>query len=890
MNHRLSRHCYRWLLRFAPGDLRETHGAEIERLFLETLASETTHRGVAGFLHVWIGGVADLLLGRLRSGGSPGRDGPSFPVPRPGTNLATDLRSAWRALRHRPALVAIVSGTLAVGIGAAVSIFSVLYGVLLQPLPFPEPGRLVALFESNADLSIARQGPAPGNLTDWRELNRTFVDLAAGYLRSSVYQDDDRIEQIETARVTESFFAVLGVRTVLGRGFRDGDDTGTGSAVVLSYRTWTARYGQDPSVVGRTVRIGGEPHEIVGILPADFAFLAWQPEVWIAWDFSQGYTNLPAVPRDQRFLTAVGRLRTGVTPEAARTDLDGIAAELGRRYPATNRGWRTQLNGLREETIGGAGSALAIAMAAGLFILILAAVNVTNVLVARMPARRREFAVRSALGAHRFSIVRQLVCESLILSTAGGLAGVAVAFGLTELLIRFDAGNIPRLEGVGLNWAVLAFATLTMVVTGLIGGVVPNAHVQGDLAADLRANESRTGEPRGSRRIRDVLVVVEVGLAVVLTAGAALFARSLEEIRSVDPGLDPHSLLSFRVALEPGGDALDRIGRYYPTLIDSLSRLPGVTAVGASTALPFDPLGNDFNRPYRLPGTLTPAADAPLVQMRMVTPDLFSALGMSFREGTPFTGLERLDDPRVAVVNATLARSLWGDRPATGEVVEIFFRDGWQPYRVTGVVNDVRHLGQRRPARPEVFLSNKQIPYLAMTVVVRTAGDPSRLVDPVRSTLRAVDPAQPAHRFVTMQDLLSASLSEERFLVVLLGTFAAVAILLAAAGVYGVLSYSVGQSRREIGLRLALGATPAGIRWRVLGRALMVTGAGVVVGLGIHALGAAAVAGIVYDVSPFDARLLAGVVAILTGAAALAAWVPARRASGVQPATTLRGE
>lgn len=358
----------------------------------------------------------------------------------------------------------------------------------------------------------------------------------------------------------------------------------------------------------------------------------------------------------------------------------------------------------------------------------------------------------------------------------------------------------------------------------------------------------------------------------------------------MDPGIDPNGLLTFRVSLTPRLDAVGQIGRYYPTLIDSLSRLPGVTAVGASTALPLDPLGNDFTRPYRLPGTNTPAADLPLVQMRMVTGGFFSAIGMSFREGAPFTGLERYDDPRVAVVNATLARTLWPDQPAAGKSLEIFFRDGWQPYRVTGVVNDVRHLGQRQPPRPEVFLSNVQIPYVAMTVIMRTAGDPTSLVEPARSTLRAIDPDQPAHRFVTMRNLLSASLAEERFMVMLLGTFAAVALLLAASGVYGVLSYTVGQRRREIGLRLALGDTPSGVRLRVLGRALAVTGAGVGAGLILHAFGAAAIGRLLYGVSPFDPGPLVGVAAVLTGVAVLAAWVPARRASGVEPARTLRGE
>ena len=871
---------FRALLRFYPATFREKYGLDTVELLQDRL-SEARQQGrlrVAGF---WIRTLSAVpahgLLERLTALGSPpwrnafGRD---------------IVRTAVRSLTRSPASSAVMVLTLGLGIGANVALFSVLRSVLVRPLPYPEPDRLVQLWETNPGVDDQLHGPSPWNFSDWESEADRFDTMAAWYLTSGTYRTDRWVEEIRSAQVTPGFFATLGVEPLIGRDFLPEEVTRYGP-VMLSHGLWSRLFGEDPAVVGRTIIASGISYQVVGVMPADFTFPDESVEAWVAWNLPNVYEDLPEA-RSWRFLRAVGRLAPEVTMRQAEEQLDAIAGGLMETWPDTNRGWDTSVTSLHEDTVGSVRGTLWMAFVAVSLILLVACANVANLLLAQTPRRRNEIGLRVALGATSGRIVSELLLENLFMGVLACAAGLAIGAGALELLIAMDAGQIPRLSEVGMDGTVFGFTFLITLLTCVLFGGAP-------LVQLLRRSTGTEGgrgstAPRGHRRLREIFVGSQLAMVMVLLSAAGLFSLSLHEIRSVDPGIDPHNVATFRVSLDPSGGGDVATVNYYDGLLDRIAGLPGVRSVGAAQTLPLNPVGNDFRRPYRRLGTATESADAPTVQMRIVTDTYVQAMGMTVLDGSANLATVAADDPLVAVINRTLARQLYPGEQAVGRSFEIDFRGGWQAYRIAGVVQDVQHYGLRAETSPEVFLLHRQIPYVAMSIVARTNGDPSAWFEPLRQAVLEHRANQPAHNFVSMEALLGASVAEERFLSVLLGLFGAVGIVLGATGVYGVMAYSVNHRKAEIGIRMALGAEPANVTRSVLKDSLLIGAAGLAAGVAVAWSVGQLIEGLLYDVTPRDPRVTASVALGLLLVTWISAWVPARKAASIPPQEALRSE
>ncbi len=672
---------------------------------------------------------------------------------------------------------------------------------------------------------------------------------------------------------------------MLGRDFAP-EEVARYGPVMLSHRAWSRLFGEDPEVVGRTVVSSGTPYTIVGVMPPGFAFPDESVETWVAWNLRNVYADRPEY-RGARFLAGVARLGPETTLDGARDELARVASDLERRYPEMDRGWSATATSLHEEVVGEARGALWLAFGAVAVILLIACANVATLLLARVPERRSEMELRGALGASRRRLAAEVTLEHVLLGIVAGGLGLALGAGMLEALVAIDAGRIPRLREVVIDGGVFAFAGAAAVLTTVLFGWAPI--VQLVRTADLGSfGGARSTDGRGHRRLRELFVGAQVAAAVVLLGGAGLFAGSLRQLARVDSGIDPERVATFRVSLDAAGGGNRAIVDYYDGLETALRAVPGVRAVGASQALPLNPVTNDFRRPFRPAGSGLVSADAPTVAMRIVTPGYADAVGMRVLEGTAIPADALAGQPLVAVVSRSLAETLFPDGGAVGQTFEIEFREGWQPYRIVGVVEDVRHYGPRSAPVPEVFLAHAQVPYLAMTLAVRTTDPPEASFDALRDAVLAYRATQPPHAFVSMDRLLRDATAEERFLSILLAVFAAMALTLAATGVYGVLAYSVNHRRREIGVRMALGADRGRVVGSVLGQALRVALAGVGVGLAVSLALAGLVRGMLFEVSPTDPATILAVVSVLTAVTTLAGWLPARRAATVPPSEALR--
>ncbi|KPJ84217.1 MAG: hypothetical protein AMS19_01405 [Gemmatimonas sp. SG8_23] len=872
----------RWfslILRVYPESFRRAYGRDARELFSDQW-DEASRRGVVASARLLLAATVSTLthgvferLNRARS-----REVVS--------ETAALIRLATRRIVRTPLLSGTIVVTLGLGIGADTALYSLLRSVLVRPLPYPEADRLVQLWELGGTGREERTGPSPWNFIDWSESLRGFASTAAWYLTSATFRMDGWAEEVRAAQVTPDFFRTLGVEPILGRAFRPGEVDRYGP-VVLSHALWSRRFGADPGVLGRTVVASGRTYTVVGVMPPAFAFPDRSVEAWIAWDLRSVYSDRPEY-RGARFLQAVGRLAPGSTLADANAELGGLAAELERAFPAFNRGWGAQLTPLHEEVVREARGTLWVAFGAVSFILLIACANVANLLLARVPARSGEVALRAALGASRRRIAFEVGLEHAALGLAAGVLGFALATGLVHALVAIDAGRIPRLAEVSVDGAVLAFTVAVAFVTTLLFGAAPLSQLM--RASGDTARSGRSVGTRGQGALRTVFVGAQLAIALVLLVGAALFTVSLQRIGRVDPGLDPTGVATFRVSLDPVDGTPSEIVRYYRQLEDELRAVPGVLAVGASQALPLSSVTNDFQRPYRPSGSSLQPADAPAVNIRVVTAGYMEAMGMRLLDGQGIPSSLAPQEPLVAVLNRTLAERLFPDGGAVGSVFEIDFREGWQPYRVAGVVANVRHYGPRRLPVPEVFLAHDQVPYLAMTVAVRTSRDPQEMFEALEATVRAHRPLQPPHHFATMEALLADATAEERFLSLLLAVFGAVGLLLAGTGVYAVIAYSVGRRRREIGVRIALGAAAGDVLRSVLSDVARAALAGVSIGVLTVLVVGRAVDRLLFEVSTTDPVMLAAATALLLVSAGAAAFVPARRATRVEPGEALRTE
>jgi predicted permease len=799
-------------------------------------------------------------------------------------DLGRDARFALRSLLRTPGFTAVALLTLALGIGANAAMFSVVQGVLLRPLPYAEPDALVRL-----DQGGGMEGPGQGqvsavDLDDWRAETSSFAAMAGHLDGERTLTERGEPRELPTSAVTEGFFDVFGVPMRLGRPLVAEDARESRHSVVVSERFWRETLAGDPQAMGGTLRLDGESFTVVGVAPASFRYPAPGTDLWLPFEL---YTEQDVGPRvrDMRHLTVVGRLAPGATPAQAEAELSAVAARLAAEYPDTNADWgAASVRSLRAEIVGEVGGALVLVFGVVGFILLIGCANLANLLLARGAGRAREFAVRSALGAGRTRITRQILTENLLLALAGGFAGLALAAVLLHLLPPLAGDILPRLEEIRLDGRVAVFGLVLALAAGLAAGLVPALRSARSQPQDgLGGGRGQVGS--GGERLRAALVVAEVTLAVILVVGAGLMARSFLELRRVDPGFDPeHTLaVNLRLSLDevPEEEVFGHIMARRAELVERAEALPGVTAAGTIHALPLRNEGESFE--FRHAGS---DAELPLrADRRYVSPGYLRAMGIPLLRGAPLPD-EVTALPLPIHVSEAAARRFWPGEDALGKTVEAM----GLTFEVTGITGDVRIDGLAREAPPAVYFPEVLGPRTATTLVVRGQGDPALLAGQLRAMVGEIDPNQPVRGISTLRGVMSESLAEDRFFTYVFALFGVLALGLAALGIYGLLAYSVSRRTGEIGVRMALGARSADVLRQVIGAELLLVGTGIALGM----IGALLLAGLLerqlYGISPGDPLTFLTVAGVLAISAALAAWIPARRATRVPPLVALRAE
>jgi len=799
-----------------------------------------------------------------------------------------DARGALRLLLRQPRFAVVVVLTLALGIGSTTAVFSVVNAVLLKPLPFAEPERLVMLWERQPSTGRERDQVAAANLFDWREQARSFTAIASHVYWGLAYTGGEEPVELQTGRVSPNLFSVLGVSPMIGRVFSSEEETaGRDRVVLLSYALWQQRFGSNPSIVGGSISLDQEPYQVIGVMPASFEFPDKDTQLWVP----LAYFPYEKTRRSQRMFYAVARLAPGVTLEAAQAEMSTIAGRLGQLHPRTNGGWDVLVEPVREAVVGSTRRPLLILLGAVLLVLLIACANVSSLLLARGAERQQELAIRGALGASRARLVRYLLTDTLVMSLAGGFGGLLVAYWGIQSIMSLDPGNLPHWNAIVIDGRVLAFTLLVAITASVLSGLMPALSVaRGQPGDTLKGVRGGTRSSAASRLSHSV-VVAEVALSIVLLIGAGLLIRSFVRVLDQDPGFRPKGLLAVSIFLpEKRYPSDEQQIRFFENLLERLRQLPGVTSTGASTTLPMSPIGIDHDMPFAVVGAPSEAADPrPEADFRIATDDYFRTLGITLLGGRTFTPQDHATGKPTVIINKTMAeRFFQGQNPVGRRMYWGGGRD--HPAEVVGVVGEVRHRGLDTAPRPEFYIPFRQFSYGALEVVVRTAGDPGGIAEAVKSAVFAQDAALPVAQIETMDDLLDTSLATRRFHLVLLGSFASLALLLATIGIYGVASFTSAQRTQEFGVRLALGARPRDVHLMVVRDTMSRAAVGVI-------LGTAAALGVtrLLEALLFEVRANDPITIVLVGAGlglvALACSLgPARRATQVDPLVALRNE
>ena len=803
-----------------------------------------------------------------------------------GNELRQDLTFATRQLRRSPAFALVAVLTLGLGIGATTAIFSVVDGVLLRPLPYPQANRLVRFHQVSAQRS-RRDDASPANFLDWRKQNRSFESIASfQYYGHDVRGSSGETISINSWLVSEDYFTVLGVRPRIGRVFRpDEFRPGAARVAIISTALWQQRFGGDASVLGRREIMDGVAHTIVGVMPASFQFPE-RRDIWAP----QMFTEEEKRDRGSNYIGVVGRLRPGVTLAAAQEDMSRISRDLAAEYPRTNAKVTVHLALLPNELLGPVRPALLVLLGAVLCVLLVACANVANLLLARGADRRREFAIRAALGAGRARLARQMITESSILAALGCAVGLLLGRWGIALVLALSPTMLPRAEEISLDGRVLLFTLAMSVATAFLFGLAPaRMFSRPDLHDAVREGGRSTSAPRGRVRLRGILIVTEVALALVLLVGSGLLIRSLITLLRVDPGFVPENRAMVQVFLWDLYGKAELRGAFMRDVLAHMANVPGVQSVGAVSALPFAAANIGIETPIEFEERPAPRpGEAPNVYSTVATNGYFETMGVALRRGRTFTPADNATGARVVMVSESLVRRHFPNEDPIGRHISLRF-DGGQAREIVGVVADVRHDGLDEPPREEAYIPHAQFPFGSMTIVVRTISDPAPLLPALQRAVWDVNRGQAIYAATTMDALVASSLRERRFNLSLIGGFAALALVLAAVGVYGLISYSTSRRSNEFGVRLALGASGRQIVMAAMSDGLRYAVIGVALGLiGSYAL-TRSLSTMLFGVAPTDPLtygLLAGVMLVVAG---LASFVPARKALAVDPVTALRG-
>jgi putative ABC transport system permease protein len=877
---------YRLLLYAYPRSFRDRFGRDLEELFHDvyrTRAANLTRPRLALFWLRTIAGTVGHGLSeripqrrRLPLGAHHAR-GPSSMA-----QLLEDLRHALRAVRQQRGLSLVVLLTLALAIGANTAIFTVVNAVLLRPLPYDKPERVVMLFM--VDRNGRDQFVSFPDFEDLRRQLTTISGLSIMGTQTANLTGVPEPDRLRAGFVTADFFTMLRVQPIIGRGFAPNEDrAGAAKTAILDYDVWQTRFGSDPAIVGRPLILNNEPHEVIGILPPNFEFPIAENDVWLP------YSSLPVQDRERasRNWMAFGRIADAATFDQAAAELRQSAAALAQTYPETNANWSLRFEDVHALSVTFVGRNLRLLMGAVGFVLLIACANIANLLLARASVRQREVAVRAALGASRGRIVRQLLVESVLLAVAGGALGLLLSAVLIDGMLAL-LPNLPRSTMVRLDVSVVLFTAMVAISTGLVFGLAPALRLsRPDLRTSLNEG-ARSGEGRTTSRVRQALVVAELALSLMLVVGAGLFIQSLSRLVNVDIGYDPANLLTLEYRLPRNKYAApQQQADFHERVIARLQALPGVQSVAFARAIPLS--GNGSYVGFWRDGDAQPPRETmPRAQFNVVSADYFRTFGIALVEGRTCSVADTRDAPVAVLVNRLLADQVWPGERAVGRRLRA--PDIPSAAVVVGVVGNTRPQMLSQPVVPQIYGCLSQQPGIFASIAIKSAGEPLLLTRSVQQAIWSIDPDQPMWKIRTAESLVGSSVQRERFVMLLMTFAAGLALLLAGVGTYSVLAYTVQRRAREVGVRMALGATRANIARLVLGQTILLTVIGIVVGLvGAVALGRV-VSTQLYEVSPRDPLTFAITALTLTTVALLAAWLPIRRATGVDPVDALRAE
>ena len=800
------------------------------------------------------------------------------------TTLMQDLRYGFRMLWKNPGFAVAAVIALALGIGANAAIFSVVNTVLLRSLPYEDPDRLMVLRETKLP-QFPEFSVSPGNFLDWQKQSDSFEKLTA--VQGSAFNlvaGDAEPERLRGARLSAGLFEMLGAGAVQGRTFTDEEDQpGHESVVVLSSNLWKRRFASDPNIIGQSITLSATSYTVIGIMPPSFQFPDRDTDLWTPIAF----TVRQAQQHGSHYVSVIGRLKPGVSLAEARTEMSAIAARIAEQYPGSNAGWSVNIIPMQDYDVRDVKPALLVLLAAVGLVLLIACANVANLLLARATARQKEIAIRTALGASRWRVVRQLLTESVLLAVVGGGAGLLLAAWGVKSLLALAPEDLPRVKDVALDGRVLGFTLLVTLITGIIFGLAPALQAsRPNLNETLK--EGGRGTTGGHHRVRSSLVITEVALALVLLVGAGLLIRSFIRLQQVHPGFNANNAMAVNISL-PGRKYpnSDNHLAFFTQLIEKVAALPGVVAVGVSQSLPIQ---SDYLLGFNIQGRPpAPPGEDKSTNYYAVTPDYFKAMGIPLLRGRLFTEQDNGTAPPVVVINETMAKTYFLDEDPIGKRINV--TQGPEKFReIVGIVGDVKQYGPAQPTPLQTYEPFLQMPFSGVSLVVRSEGNPTALTGAIRSQVLSIDREQPLSRIRTLNQIVSGSVAQQQFSMLLLGVFAAAALVLATVGLYGVMSYAVTQRTHEIGIRMALGANAGNVLRLVVGQGMLLALIGVGTGLaGAFAL-TRLMSGLVFGISTTDPLTFVGIPVLLAGVALGACLVPARRAIKVDPMVALRYE